>query len=93
MGRRAEIWTYIPDGPYGSVKEFGDALLEFNARNIVAIYTIFQGEAADGIITIGPADLDNRVTELSLTYGPQLQRTRGGTEAFYLVASLVFDKL
>ena len=49
-----------------------------------------KGKAVGLAFALSEDRLTNRVAELGLFFGPQLQRTRAGTEVVYLLGSLLF---
>jgi len=91
-----ELWAYLFDGPYHDRAAF-DAVTEQMAKSEDPLYYaiidkssgLAVGRAA--LMRIEPA---HRVIEVgSILYTPKLQRTRGATEAMYLMARYVFDDL
>ena len=90
------MWTYLFDGPYGSLDEFR-ASLEAKARSadplFFAVIDNSSGRAL-GYQTLMRIDAANRVIEVgNIMYTPAMQRTAGATEAQYLFARYVFDEL
>ena len=92
LGVHAELWTHWPNGPYSDLGQFTSRLTERMEANIIS-YTVFQRGEAVGSLFLQPADLDSRVMEFGLMYGPPLQRTRAATEALYLLVRMTFEKL
>jgi RimJ/RimL family protein N-acetyltransferase len=90
------IWTYLPYGPFGSVEELaawmrktclGDdplfhAIIDKATVKAVGVASYLRIEPAVGVIEVG-----------HINYAPALQRTRGATEAMYLMMARVFDEL
>ena len=90
------IWTYLPYGPFGSVEELaawmrktclGDdplfhAIIDKATDKAVGVASYLRIEPAVGVIEVG-----------HINYAPALQRTRGATEAMYLMMARVFDEL
>jgi RimJ/RimL family protein N-acetyltransferase len=91
-----DLWTYLFDGPYHDRAAFDAVTGKMAASEDPLFYAIVDkasglavGRAA--LMRIEPA---HRVIEVgSILYSPALQRTRGATEAMYLLARYVFDDL
>ena len=90
------LWRYLPDGPFPDRTSF-DANLEFRARSeSLAYFAILDGvtEHALGWAALMRIEPTQRCIEVgSILYSPALQRTRGATEAMYLLARYVFEDL
>lgn len=90
------LWTYLFDGPYSDRPSFLASLERKAATDDPLFFAIVDrvsnravGHAA--LMRIEPA---HRVIEVgSIIYARSLQRTRGATEAMYLLARHVFDDL
>ncbi len=94
--REGRIWTYLPYGPFGSAHEtaewmrktcLGDdplfhAIVDNASGKAVGVASYLRIEPAVGVIEVG-----------HINYAPSLQRTRGATEAMYLMMVRVFDEL
>jgi len=90
------IWTYLPYGPLGSVEELAEwmrktclgddplfhAIIDKATDKAVGVASYLRIEPAVGVIEVG-----------HINYAPALQRTRGATEAMYLMMARVFDEL
>jgi RimJ/RimL family protein N-acetyltransferase len=91
-----ELWRYLFDGPYREREAFAGALERKAASEdplFSAIVDRATGRAVGyaAYLRIEPA---HRVIEVgSILFTPLLQRTRGATEAMYLMARRVFDEL
>ena len=91
-----DLWTYMFDGPFRDRRAFDAALQRWADSTDPFFYAIVDrisgralGRAA--LMRIKPA---HRVIEVgSIVYSPRLQRTRGATEAMYLLARYVFEEL
>jgi len=91
-----ELWTYLFDGPYHDRGRFDEVTAQMAKSEDPLFYAIVDkssglavGRAA--LMRIEPA---HRVIEVgSILYTPKLQRTRGATEAMYLMARYAFDDL
>jgi predicted permease/RimJ/RimL family protein N-acetyltransferase len=94
--REGRNWTYLPYGPFASVDEtaawmrqtcLGDdplfhAIIDKTSGKAVGVASYLRIEPATGVIEVG-----------HINYAPALQRTRGATEAMYLMMARVFDEL
>jgi RimJ/RimL family protein N-acetyltransferase len=90
------IWTYLPYGPLGSVEELAEwmrktclgddplfhSIIDKATDKAVGVASYLRIEPAVGVIEVG-----------HINYAPALQRTRGATEAMYLMMARVFDEL
>ncbi len=90
------IWTYLPYGPFASLDEtaqwmartcLGDdplfhAIVDKATGKAPGVASYLRIEPAVGVIEVG-----------HINYAPALQKTRGATEAMYLMMARVFDEL
>jgi RimJ/RimL family protein N-acetyltransferase len=90
------LWTYMHHGPFADRCAF-DAWLAANERSEDPLYFAVVSRAhqrAVGCASLMRIDPANRVIEVGgILYTSLLQRTRGGTEAMYLLARHVFEDL
>jgi RimJ/RimL family protein N-acetyltransferase len=98
VGSHADLWTWWPDEPPSTTSEFDNYLNELlKMSSDLVIYAVFllsgpnKGKAAGLAFALSEDRLTNRVAELGLFFGPQLQRTRAGTEVVYLLGGLLFE--
>src|SRR6185295_2383645 len=90
------LYTYLFEGPFAERAAFDATLRKMASSQDPLFYAIVDrasglavGRAA--LMRIEPA---HRVIEVgSILFTPRLQRTRGATEAMYLMARYVFDDL
>jgi RimJ/RimL family protein N-acetyltransferase len=90
------LWTYMFDGPFPNRSAFDASIERLAASDDPLCWAIVDrasclavGRAA--LMRMNPA---HRVIEVgNIVYSPQLQRTRGATEAMYLLGRYVFDTL
>ena len=100
VGSHDDLWAWLPDGPFSATSEFVDWLnphLEMNDEDLVGYAVLLlsgpsKGKAV-GIASLFGANLANRVIEVGVLFGPQLQRTTAGTELIFLLGCLLFEKL
>jgi RimJ/RimL family protein N-acetyltransferase len=99
IGSHADLWVCWPEGPFNTASEFDNYLNEFlsyRADDLV-IYAVLllagpdKGKAVGLALGLSEERLTNRVAELGLFFGPQLQRSRAGTEVVYLLGGLLFE--
>ena len=98
IGSQADLWIWWPDEPVSTAAEFDNYLNEFiKLSKDLVIYAVLplsgpnKGKALGLAFALSEDRITNRVAELGLFYGPQLQRTRAGTEAVYLLGGLMFE--
>ena len=90
------LWTFMFDGPFADRDQFDAALRRIAAAADPLHYAIVNRTdgAAVGRAALMRIDPQHRVIEVgSIVYSARLQRTRGATEAMYLLARYVFDDL
>jgi len=90
------IWTYLPYGPFATAAEcrkwieqtcLGDdplfhAIMDGTSGRAVGVASYLRIEPGVGVIEVG-----------HINYAPVLQKTRGATEAMYLMMRRVFNEL
>lgn len=91
-----ELWRYMGDGPFLGREAFDIHLEAKCASDDPLFYAIVDrasGRAA-GHAALMRIDPKHRVIEVgNIIYAFDLQRTRGATEAMYLLAKYVFEEL
>lgn len=93
---RAPLWTYMFDGPFSDRA----ALDQFLRKRVTSddpftfAITDAVSRKALGLASLMRIDTRHRVIEVGgIIYAPELQKTRGATEAMYLLARYVFEEL
>ena len=91
-----KLWRYLLDGPFADRSSF-DLAIEWRAGSESQVFfAILQAESgrALGCAALMRIDPPNRSIEVgNILYTPELQRTRGATEAMYLLGRHVFEVL
>jgi RimJ/RimL family protein N-acetyltransferase len=90
------IWDYLPVGPWGSEAEYTKILRQQTARHEQVYYAIrpAAGGKACGQASFLDIQPENGVIEIgSIWFGLTLRRTRGATEALYLMLRYAMDDL
>ena len=93
---REAQWMYLWDGPYPSEAAFLENLAQKAVSEDPFFFSIVERESGRAVgvasyLRITPKD---RVIEVgSILFTPALQRTRGATEAMFLMARHAFDTL
>ncbi|XVX20098.1 GNAT family N-acetyltransferase [Actinomycetota bacterium] len=89
-------WTYMPAGPFADEGELAAYVMGLaDAPDVVPLAIVDQASGE----TVGEASYLRIVPAVGtvevghIIYGPRLARTRGATEAMYLMARHVFDDL
>ena len=92
----ADMWTYLFQNPVQSQEEWSALLDQMLAAQDRFYYAIVDKESgrALGTFALMRINRGSHVIEVgSVTYSPQLKRTRLATEAQYLLARYVFEEL
>jgi RimJ/RimL family protein N-acetyltransferase len=90
------LWTYLFSGPFPDRAEFETYLITRAAPEDPLSFAILDNASgrAVGLVALMRIEPEHRSIEVgSILYTPLLQRTRGATEAMYLMARYVFEEL
>jgi RimJ/RimL family protein N-acetyltransferase len=88
------LWTYMADGPYGSVEEMQRWLQQAAASEDPLYFAIVRDGRALGRASYMRITPEFGVIEIgNIVFAPELQRTTAATEAIYLLARHAFDEL
>ena len=90
------IWTYLPDGPYGSVEDLRAMLEAAQSSDDPLWFTLVRlpDECLLGLAAYQRIKPQDGVIEIGrIWYGPPLKRTTAATELIYLLARHAFDDL
>jgi RimJ/RimL family protein N-acetyltransferase len=90
------LWLYLFDGPYRERTTFDTALQSKETSLDPFFFAIVDNATgqATGMASLMRIDPKHRVIEVgSILYSPLLQRTRGATEAMYLLMRYAFENL
>jgi RimJ/RimL family protein N-acetyltransferase len=90
------LWQYMPDGPFPDREAFEENMRSKGSSADPLFYAIIdrRTEQAVGRAALMRIDPQNRVIEVgNIMYSPALQKTRGATEAMYLLARYIFEDL
>ncbi|HEY6538067.1 MAG TPA: GNAT family protein [Candidatus Dormibacteraeota bacterium] len=93
---RHALWRYLPDGPFPDEAAFDAFLGDLTSRADVHFYAILDraSQRALGWASLMRVEPRHRCLEVGyILYTPALQRTRGATEAMWLLARYVFEEL
>jgi RimJ/RimL family protein N-acetyltransferase len=91
-----DLWRYMGDGPYSNRAAFDQAFAARQKSTDPYFFTILDNHTG---LAVGQASYlriepVHRVIEVgNIIFGPALQRSRGATEAMYLMARHAFDDL
>src|SRR5882757_10011360 len=90
------LWQYLAEGPFRDRKDFDKTLEGMAASEDPLFFAIIDraSERATGRASYLRIDPKHGSIEVgSILYSPELQRTRGATEAMYLMARHAFEDL
>jgi len=90
------LWQYLAEGPFRDREDFDKALEGMAASEDPLFFAILDraSERAAGRASYLRIDPKHGTIEIgSILYSPALQRTRGATEAMYLMARHAFEDL
>lgn len=93
---KAQVWTYLPYGPFDSVKSMQEWLALSAASDDQLFFTVHHNETQRriGIVSfINMAEEMRRLEIGNIWYTPEAQRTQANTEAAYLMLCEAFDRL
>jgi RimJ/RimL family protein N-acetyltransferase len=92
----ADLWAYLAEGPFHDRQSFDDLLSQKASSPDRVYFAVIDAASnrAQGYAALMRIDVTHGVIEVgSILYTNALQRTRGGTEAMYLLAEHVFERL
>lgn len=90
------LWEYLFDGPFAEAEEFQATVVRLCQSDSYRFYAILDHstQRALGWAALMRMEPQHRCIEVGyILYTPKLQRTRGATEAMYLLARYVFEEL
>jgi RimJ/RimL family protein N-acetyltransferase len=90
------IWDYLPVGPWGSQAEYTKVLRQQTARHEQIYYAIRPAEGGKACGQTSFLDIapESGVIEIgSIWFGLSFRRTKGATEALYLMLRYAMDEL
>jgi RimJ/RimL family protein N-acetyltransferase len=94
-------WTYLPYGPFPDARGYSAWLTEVTAQDDPYFFAVVDAEAATptsgravGVLSLLRVQPEAGSIEVGhIHFSPALQRRRAGTEAHYLLGTVVFDQL
>ncbi|MCK0069269.1 GNAT family N-acetyltransferase [Kordiimonas laminariae] len=92
----AEIWHYMPIGPFLSEADFANFLCKVHEEGDWETLVIKERASGEilGMFSLMRIRAEHGSAEVGcVAYGPKLKRTRIATEALYLLAAHLFDNL
>lgn len=95
VGSTENLWYFVPSGPFASLSEFEAFFRKYEDSAEDTVYAILLNTSSKsvGIASLSTGGLANRVLEVGVIYGTNLQRTPAGTEVLFLLGELVFNEL
>ena len=94
LDREGRMWTYLSYGPFDRLDSYREWAEQHARSEDPLFYAIVDRDSgkAIGIASYLRIDRQNGVIEVGhLAFSPVLQRTRGATEAMYLMMKHAFD--
>jgi RimJ/RimL family protein N-acetyltransferase len=92
----ADLWRWMPDGPFPDRASLDAVLRAKEASSDPLFFAIIDHSSglAQGHASLMRHEPKHRVIEVGgIMYSPALRRTRGATEAMYLLARHVFEEM
>jgi RimJ/RimL family protein N-acetyltransferase len=90
----AQMWTYLPYGPFEDVGEMRARLEEIAPSEDPLFLTVIGTNGPVGMASFMNADIAMRRIEIGhIWYAPGAQRSEANTEASYLMLREAFDRL
>jgi RimJ/RimL family protein N-acetyltransferase len=95
IGSRDDLWSGIPSGPFANETAFAEWLIDRSGRTGQVLYAIREKQSGrvQGLYFLLRIEPQFATCEIGLTYGPALQRSTAGTEAFFLLANYALGTL
>jgi RimJ/RimL family protein N-acetyltransferase len=90
------LWDHLPYGPFPSHQEFTSWLEQRAASNDPLFFAVVDGQTMrpQGMVSFMRIKPEHGVIEIGhIWFGAALQRTRGATEAIFLLGRHAFDDL
>jgi len=90
------LWQYLAEGPFRDRKDFDKTLEGMAASEDPLFFAIIDGASGHAAGRASYLRIDPKHGSIevgSILYSPALQRTRGATEAMYLMARHAFEDL
>ncbi len=95
-GEARRVWDYLPDGPWPAMAAFEKWLVDYAAALDFVFFAIRekQSDRACGMASYLDIQPKTGVIEIGyIWFAPALQRTRGATEALFLMLAHAMDDL
>ena len=94
LSGRDEVWTYLPYGPFADEASFSAWLRGREDASDPLTFAIVKDDESLGLLSLMQIRPDFGVIEIGhVLFSPALQRSPAASEAIYLAARLVFDRL
>jgi RimJ/RimL family protein N-acetyltransferase len=91
---KADLWRWMPDGPFETRAEFDAVLAAKSQSTDPLFFAICPNREALGHASYMRIEPKHRVIEVGgIMFGPALQKTRAATEAMYLMAKQAFEEM
>ena len=90
-----DLWTYMPHGPFASTEDYQHWVLSVQRRDDPMFFAVIETETnrALGVASYLRIDPVARSIEVGwITYSPELQSSRAGSEAMYLMMRNAFER-
>lgn len=87
------LWTYMLEGPFKDQNQFEEAMKKKWSSDDPYTYAILDGQTGEalGYLALMRCDTVHRSIEIGhVLFSKSIQRTRGATEAFYLLMTIAF---
>jgi RimJ/RimL family protein N-acetyltransferase len=90
------LWEYLPEGPFDDEAQFVAAIARYAASEDPLFFAIVDAHGGGALGQASYLRMEPAMGTIEIGYiwfGAALQRTRGATEAIYLLAREAFDGL
>ena len=94
LDRDGGMWTYMPYGPFASIKEYIDWMEKYCSGDDPQFFAIIdnvRGKAAGVASYLNIKPTGGSIEVGHIAYSPPLQRTPAATESMYLMMKLAFE--
>ena len=94
LDESGSLWTYLPQGPFGSLVEFSSWVQHVQGQQDPVFYAIIDEQTKKAVGISSYLRIDQRASSIEigwLTFSPLMQKKPVATESMYLMMKNAFD--